>query len=305
MKILLTGSSGMVGRNLLDHQESKKYKIITPSSRELDLLDYEKLLYFLNKNKPDLIIHLAAKVGGIQANINDPFLFLNLNLKIGLNMVNASFENNIKKFINVSSSCVYPSIYQEPIKENYLLQGPLEKTNEGYALAKIAVMKLCEYISNMNQGFFYKTLIPCNLYGKNDNFDLVNAHLIPAIIRKTSEAIKQNKDIEIWGNGSARREFMYAGDFADSIFYFLEKIEKMPNAINIGLGDDYSVYEYYKIIAEKLKFKGKFLYDLTKPDGMKRKLLCTSNLKKYSWKPKHSLSEGLDKTIEYFKKYYE
>ena len=294
----------MVGRNLLDHQASKRYEIINPSSRELDLLNYDAVLDFLSKYKPDVIIHLAAKVGGIQANINDPFVFLNHNLKIGLNIVNASFENNIYKFINVSSSCVYPSIFKDPIKVSCLLQGPLEVTNEGYAIAKIAVMKLCEYITNLNQGFYYKTLIPCNLYGKYDKFDPINAHLIPAIIRKTSEAIKKNNDIEIWGNGSARREFMYAGDFADSILFFLEIIEDLPNRINIGLGDDFSVSDYYKIIAEKFNFKGKFLFDTTKPAGMKRKLLCNSNLKKYSWEPKHTLHEGLDKTIEYYLKHY-
>jgi GDP-L-fucose synthase len=221
---------------------------------------------------------------------------------MGRNIIMASKENGVKYFLNMASSCMYPREGQNPLKEDLILKGELEPTNEGYAIAKVVATRLCEYIVKENPSLQYKTVIPCNLYGKHDKFSPENSHMIPAVIKKIYEAKQNNaKEIDIWGDGLARREFMYTGDLADFVFYALENFEKMPQNINVGLGFDYTIIEYYQAIADVIGFKGKFIYDLTKPIGMRQKLIDDSKLKQFGWKHQTTLLQGIKKTLDYFK----
>lgn len=301
MKIFVTGSGGLVGHNVIDNPEIKQNELLTPRSKDLNLMDYEAVFSFISKNKPDLIIHCAGKVGGIQANMKDMYGFYTENAVMGLNLVRAAKECGVRKFINLSSSCTYPRDYKQPLKEEYTLQAELEPTNEGYALAKLSILKMCEYISKEFEGFEYKSLIPCNLYGRYDKFGEKNAHMIPSIIRKIHFA-KENKDtsVEIWGNGEARREFMYAGDLADCIAYCIKSWEKVPALMNVGLGYDYTVNEYYETVKKILGYNGSFSHDLAKPVGMKQKLLDVTRAKAVGWTAKTSLEDGIKQTYEYF-----
>lgn len=300
-RILLTGSTGMVGRNILEHNLSKKYELILPNSTELNLLDYENTCQYLKKCKPSLIIHAAGRVGGISANLNNPITFLTDNLDMGRNLVLAAKENEIRKLINLGSSCMYPRNAPNPLKESMILKGELEPSNEGYALAKIISAKLCEYISRDSLNLSYKTIIPCNLYGKYDKFDPKNSHLIPAVIKKIYEAkINQTQTVKVWGDGQARREFMYTEDLADFIYFAIEHFEKIPQYINVGIGKDYSIEEYYRIIAKVIGYDGEFTFDLSKPVGMKQKLTDITYARKLGWKHTHSLEKGIGKTYQYY-----
>jgi len=302
MKILLTGAGGMVGRNILEHPLSTVHQILTPSRTQLDLLNPEQISVYLEKNQPDLIIHAAGVVGGIQANIAKPVKFLVDNLNMGTNLIMSARNAGIKKLLNLSSSCMYPRYATNPLQETFILGGELEPTNEGYALAKIAATRLCEYINREDESFIYKTIIPCNLYGKYDKFSPQHSHMIPAVIKKLYDAKNNALDqIDIWGDGQARREFMYAGDLADFIYFAISRIELMPQNINVGLGFDYSINEYYEAIAEVTEYKGKFVNDLSKPVGMKQKLIDDTQLSKFGWKAKTSLKEGLEETFKYYK----
>lgn len=301
MKIFVTGSGGLVGHNVIDNPEIKQNELLTPRSKELNLIDYEAVVSYIKKNQPDLIIHCAGKVGGIQANMKDMYGFYTDNAVMGINLVRAAKECGVKKFINLSSSCTYPRDYKQPLKEEYTLQAELEPTNEGYALAKLSVLKMCEYISKECEGFEYKSLIPCNLYGRYDKFGEKNAHMIPSIIRKIHFA-KENKEfsVEIWGSGEARREFMYAGDLVDCIAYCIQNWDKVPALMNVGLGYDYTVNEYYETIKKILGYEGNFTHDLTKPVGMKQKLLDVTRAKDIGWTAKTSLEDGVKQAYEYF-----
>lgn len=302
MKILLTGGSGMVGMNILEYSKKHEYTFLSPSSKELNLLNYTSVDNFIKKNNPDFIIHAAGKVGGIQANIAEPVNFLVDNMDMGRNIIMAAKNNSIKNLLNLSSSCMYPRNAKNPLSEDLILQGELEPTNEGYAIAKVMTTRLCEYIMKEDSDKNYKTVIPCNLYGKYDKFDLKNSHMIPAVIRKIHEAKRLgNKEIDVWGDGSARREFMYAEDLASFIFYAISNFKLMPQNINVGLGEDYTINEYYKCIARIIGFEGSFIHDLTKPIGMKQKLIDDSRLKTFGWSSKTSLQEGLTKTFEFYK----
>ena len=299
--IYLSGSNGMVGKNILEHYASKNFTILKPKRSELDLLKYNELDTFLAKNKPDLIIHAAGIVGGIEANIKQPVKFFIENIQMGMNILNASKKNKVKRFINLSSSCMYPRNSEKALTEDQLLTGELEPTNEGYALAKCAITKLCEYINKEDNSLSYKSVIPCNLYGRYDNFDLNTSHMVPAVIRKIYEAKKNNLDsIDIWGDGSARREFMFTADLADFIYFSINNFEKMPQNINVGIGIDYSINEYYKAIADVIGYKGKFNNDFSKPVGMKKKLIDINKLKKFGWSHKTSLESGIKQTYQYF-----
>ena len=299
--ILLTGCSGMVGRNIINHNFSQNYKILSPTSSDLNLLNYKDIEDYIAFNKPELIIHAAGIVGGIEANINYPVKFLVNNMQMGLNILMASKIQKVKKFINFSSSCMYPRDAKNPLSEDLILKGELEPTNEGYALAKLTSTRLCEYITREDSSFSYKTVIPCNLYGKYDDFNHDSSHMIPGVIRKIHEAKNKNlKFVNIWGDGLARREFMYAADIADFIYYAVENFNKMPQNINVGLGLDYSIIEYYKIIAEVIGYKGKFNHDMTKPTGMKRKLIDDKRLNEFGWSHQTSLELGIKKTYKYF-----
>jgi GDP-L-fucose synthase len=304
MKIFITGSSGMVGHNLLENEDIIKHDILKSVSSELNLLNFNDIKAYLKKTKPDMIIHCAGKVGGIQANMKDMYNFFTNNVLMGINLVKAAKECGIKKILNLSSSCAYPRDYQNPLKEDYILQAALEPTNEGYALAKLSILKMCEYISKEYPEYQYKTFIPCNLYGRWDKFDKVNSHMIPSVIRKIHHAvISETQTIEIWGDGTARREFMYASDLASCIARAIENFDDVPNIMNIGLGFDYSINEYYEIIKKILKYNGSFIHNTSMPVGMKQKLLDISLQTRWGWKSKVTLEQGIEKTYQFFLEY--
>lgn len=291
----------MVGKNFIENQQSQNYNIITPTRDELNLLEFDKINSYLSVNKPDFIIHAAGRVGGIQANINDPLLFLLENAEIGKNLVVAAKNHNINKLINLSSSCVYPKNMDVELEEDFILTGMLEPTNEGYALAKIFVQKLCSYINAENTEKFYKTIVPCNLFGKYDKFSLDTGHLLPNIINKIYHAkINNNNKVTIWGDGSVKREFMYVNDFTDFLYYAINNFSQMPEVINVGVEKDYSILEYYNIVAKCLDWKGRFEFDKTKPVGQKQKKVSVKRLKKFGWKCKTPIEKAVQETIQYY-----
>ena len=301
-KIFLTGGTGMVGSNIREHSESHKYTLFSPSSKEVDLTNYEQVNNYIAEVQPDIIIHSAGLVGGIQANIKNPVGFLVKNLQMGLNVILAAQQNNVKKLLNLASSCMYPRDMEIGLTEDMILKGELEPTNEGYALAKVVATRLCEYMNREDEKWQYKTAIPCNLYGKYDKFDPKHSHMVPAVIRKIYEAKENNIDeVEIWGDGLSRREFMYAGDLADFVYYALAHFDKMPQNLNVGLGRDYTINEYYQAIAKVIGYEGTFTHDLSKPMGMKKKMIDNTLLTAFGWQPKTPLEEGIKQTLEYFK----
>ena len=305
MRILLTGASGMVGRNLLENPGNSVFEILAPTRGELNLLNYSAVERYFKNKQPDMIIHAAGLVGGIQANIKEPVRFLLDNLDIGRNVIVAARQAGIRKVMNLGSSCMYPRNGSNPLVESDILRGELEPTNEGYALAKIIASRLCEYIGRENAEFNYKTLVPCNLYGRWDKFDPEHSHLIPAIIHKIHQAkVTSHDEVVIWGDGTARREFMYAGDFADCIVNAICNYDSMPTIINIGLGHDYAVNEYYEAVAEVIGYKGRFVHDLSKPVGMNRKMVDISRQDKWGWKSRVDLHEGLTQTYEFYLQHY-
>ncbi len=291
----------MVGRNILDLVDDLDFEILAPPRKELDLSDYETVVDWIKTKEPDGVIHAAGHVGGIQANLAQPVAFLTKNIDLSKNLILAARASNVKFLLNLGSSCMYPRNADNPLIESSILSGSLEPTNEGYAIAKIFSLRLCEYIRKENQSLFYKTLVPCNLFGKYDKFDPSNSHLIPAIIHKTHKAkVDQSDIVEIWGDGSARREFMLASDFAKLVTLSLKNIEKIPNVMNIGLGYDYSINEYYKCVASVVGFEGKFSYNLEKPVGMTRKLVSIDWQKKFGWICSTPLEEGIRLTYRHY-----
>lgn len=305
MKVLLTGSSGMVGRNILEHPDSKHFNFLTPSSLELNLLDKSKVNDYLENHQPDMIIHTAGRVGGIQANLREPVRFFIENLEMSTNIILSARKNGITKFLNLGSSCMYPKDVEGFLNEDFILKGQLEPTNEGYALAKISASRLCEYIMLEEKIYQYKTLIPCNLYGRWDKFDPNYSHMIPAVIHKIHSAVIDGKtDVEIWGDGTVRREFMYAGDLADCVIRAIDHFEELPNIMNIGLGYDYEVLEYYQAIAEIIGYKGNFIFNLNKPVGMRQKLLDVDRQIEWGWRSKTSLKQGLLNTYKFYLENY-
>jgi len=299
--ILLTGGSGMVGRNILENPAAENYNFIYPKSEELNLLDFSAVNRYVSKVNPEFIVHAAGQVGGIQANIASPVDFLINNLDMGRNILLSARNAGVKKLLNLASSCIYPRLAPNPLSEEYILKGELEPTNEGYALAKIFTLRLSEYINKEDETLIYKTFIPCNLYGKYDNFETAHSHLIPAIIHKVHCAkIKNDKTVEIWGDGSARREFMYVGDLAKAIFKVFENFEKTPNLLNIGTGIDYSINEYYQTIADVIGWSGDFTYNLKMPVGMRQKLVSITRQSKWGWKPETSLRSGIKNSYDYY-----
>ena len=299
--LLLTGGSGLVGRNIQNHYASNKWNIIAPTSNDLNLMDYTAVKSFFNACKPDIILHCAGRVGGISANIMEPVAFLDTNIIIGRNVIMGAREAKIKRLINLASTCIYPREAQNPLKEECILEGKLEPTNEGYAIAKIVALRLCQYIRKEDPGYNYKTLIPCNLYGKFDKFNPKKSHLLPAIIHKIHHAkITDKQSVEIWGDGSARREFMYVEDLADAIYFAMESILDIPDLMNIGVGTDYTIKEYYESVAKAIGWRGEFVFDHSKPTGMAQKLSDTNLQSKWGWQPKTTLKEGIRLTYKYY-----
>lgn len=301
MRVLVTGASGMVGKNIIEQSSQFDVELVTPPSRELNLLCKTSVEDFFKDNSVDAVIHCAGLVGGIQANIANPVKFFYDNMQMGLNIIMGAREAGIQKLINLGSSCMYPRDAQNPLKESSVLKGELEPTNEGYAIAKVGASRLCNYIVQEHSDFAYKTLIPCNLYGRHDKFSKHNSHMIPAVIDKVHSAAKNGVDkVEIWGDGTARREFMYAGDLAEIILQALANIRSLPQVLNIGLGYDYSINEYYEAIANVVGFKGSFVHDLTKPVGMRQKLVDVIQMHNQGWKSKTSLKDGVRQTYNFY-----
>ena len=299
-RILITGSSGMLGTSLI---KNSKYVIFTPNRKKLNLFNFNKVKDYIKKNRINFVIHCAAKVGGIQDNMNYQLDYLVENLNINKNIIMASYENGVKNFLNISSSCIYPKNIKK-ISENLIFKGDFEPTNEGYAVSKFISIKLCKFISK-KYGYNYKTLVPTNLYGPNDKYDLQKSHLLAAIIKKLSDAKKKIKKIEIWGDGKAKREFMYVSDLSDAIWFSVKNFNKIPIILNIGTGKDYSVLDYYKKVSKIIYPEAKFYFSKEKPSGMRRKLLDVSKSKKLGWKAKVSLTSGIIKTYKDYKKKYE
>lgn len=302
MKVLVTGSRGMVGRNVVETCPNETFTVLNPSRQELDLLDAQAVNNYFKHHQPDAVIHAAGLVGGIQGNINRPVDFLVQNFDMGRNVIMAARNHGVTRLINMASSCMYPRNYVRPLREEDVLMGELEPTNEGYAIAKIAMTRLCEYIHRENELLHYKTIIPCNLYGRYDKFDLVSSHLVPAAIRKVVEAHEAGHDtVEIWGDGQARREFMLASDLADLAWYALMHIETMPQTLNAGIGFDFTINECYAAIANAVGYQGRFVHDLNRPVGTKQKLMDITKLREFGWTHRHDLTSGIPIAVDYFK----
>jgi len=300
-KLLITGGSGMVGRNILEHPMASDWDILAPGSRELDLTDAGAVQDYIARHRPDVVLHAAGKVGGIQANMAEPIAFLDRNLTMSRNIIMAAYDGGVRRFLNLASTCMYPRAAENPLREEMILTGELEPTNEGYALAKIMATRLCQYIRRQDPAAQYKTLIPCNLYGRHDKFDPKNSHLLPAIIHKVHTAKQTGADsVEIWGDGTARREFMYAGDLADAVLRAVADLDALPELMNCGLGHDYTINEYYQAVAEVIGWDSNFVHDLSKPVGMKRKLCATDRQAAWGWSAPTSLSDGIRATYEHY-----
>jgi len=302
-RIFLAGHNGMVGSAIFRKLKKLNYKnIFTVSKKKVNLINQKKVSNYLKKIKPDAVILAAAKVGGIKANNERKADFIFENISIQNNVINSSYQNGVKNLIFLGSSCVYPKKAKIPIKEDYLLSGYLEKTNEPYAIAKIAGIKLCESY-NYQYGLNYKCLMPCNAYGLNDNYDLYESHFFPALIVKIINSIKKNKDyIEIWGSGKPLREVIFSDDIADACIYFLNK-KTNHSLINIGTGIEKSIVDYAKFIMRHLGVDLKIKHKNVKFDGTFRKLMDLSLAEKYGWKYKTDLEKGITLTInDYLKK---
>jgi GDP-L-fucose synthase len=301
-KIFLAGHNGLVGSAILRILKKYGFKnIITVNRLDLDLTNQQKVFSFLSKKRPAAVIIAAAKVGGILDNSKYRGEYIYENLSIQNNIIHGSYLNKVKNLIFLGSSCVYPKNCNQPIKEKYLLTKELEYTNEPYAVAKIAGIKLCESY-NLQYGTNYKCLMPSNAYGPNDNYNLNSSHFFPALIRKVYESVKKNKkEIILWGTGKAKRELIYVDDVAEACLFFLKRHTE-ECLINIGIGKDKTIKQYAEFIIKKLGVKLQIKFDNKKPDGTPRKLLDVSLAKRYGWYPKISLSEGFDITYKNFLK---
>lgn len=298
-KIYVAGHRGMVGSAIVRNLQAKGYtNILTRNKIQLDLLDQRSVVEFLAYQKPDYIFLAAAKVGGIQANNTYRADFIYQNLMIEANLIHAAHQAGVNRLLFLGSSCIYPRDCAQPIKEEYLLTGPLEPTNEPYAIAKIAGIKLCESY-NRQYGRQYVSVMPTNLYGPNDNYDLNNSHVLPALLRKTHEA-KQRGDakLEVWGSGKPMREFLYVDDMADACVYLMEHENVTEGLYNVGTGTDVTIRELAETIMETVGFKGEIAFDASKPDGTPRKLLDVSALKAQGWSASTTLREGIRRAYE-------
>ena len=305
IKIYIAGHKGMVGSAILRKLKTEGYKnLITINSSELDLRIQSKVETFINDHSPDLIINAAAIVGGIWANNNAPYQFLMDNMLIQNNLLKASVNCNVKKFIFLGSSCIYPKLASQPIKEEYLLSGPLEETNQWYALAKITGVKLVESIRK-EYGFDYVSLMPTNLYGPNDNFDEMTSHVIPGMISKFHKAKIENlNSVTLWGDGSPLREFLYVDDLADAIFLFINK-KAQDFIYNVGSNDEVSILELAELISSTVEFKGEILWDSKYPNGTQRKKLDSQKINDFGFKPNYFLRKnGLTAVYNWFKNNY-
>jgi len=299
MKVYIAGSTGMVGRSLVKRfKRDASFEVCTTNSKDLDLRNKSDVMDFFIDIKPDVVIDAAAKVGGIYANSIQPIDFLVDNLTIQNNLMTAAHQIGCSRFIFLSSSCVYPKFANQPIKESYLLTGELEKTNQAYATAKIAGMKLIEsFQSQFDRKWF--SVMPTNLYGEFDNFSKESSHVLPAMIRKFHEAKINNESVTLWGDGSPLREFLHVEDLADAILLLLNRY-KENEPVNIGVGEDLSIMDLSNLIKDVVGFTGEVYWDPTKPNGTPRKLLDVSKLKDLGWEPKIDLVQGITTTYKWF-----
>lgn len=304
-KILITGGNGMVGKALVKKLGGEGYNnLLLPNSKELNLRNQKEVEDYFSINKPEYVFHLAAKVGGIAANMNYPAEFLYDNLAMETNVIESSRKNDVKKLLFLGSSCIYPRECPQPMKEEDLLTGKLEPTNEGYALAKICGLKLCEFY-NKQYGTDFINLMPPNIYGVNDHFESEKSHVISALITKFNDANKNKAEsVEIWGTGVSRREFLYVDDAADAMFYFMKNYsaKDISPFVNIGSGEDISIKELAFLIKDMIGYKGELKFDPSKPDGMPKKLLDSSKAADLGWKAKTGLKDGLKNTIDWYLK---
>jgi len=301
-KIFVAGHRGMVGSALIRGLETAGFnKLLKRDRSELDLGDSEAVTKFFQNEKPEVVIFAAAKVGGIKANNEQPVEFLLENLRVQNNVIAAAHESGVRKLLFLGSSCIYPKLAPQPIPESALLSGPLEPTNEAYAIAKIAGVKLCQAFSR-EYGANFISAMPTNLYGPNDNFDLETSHVLAALLRKAYEAKKSSaRELVVWGTGTPRREFLHVDDCASACLFLLEKYDS-PEIINVGCGEDISIHELAELICDVVGFDGELSWDKTKPDGTPRKLLDLSKLRGFGWTPTIPLRDGIAQTYEWFLK---
>ncbi|WP_276091073.1 GDP-L-fucose synthase [Pedobacter sp. JY14-1] len=297
-KIYVAGHKGMVGSAIVRKLQAEGFEnIITRTSKELDLTNQQAVNAFFASEKPDFVFLAAAKVGGIMANNTFRGQFLYENLMIQNNVIHAAYINNVTKLMFLGSSCIYPKLAPQPLKEDYLLTGELEPTNEPYAIAKIAGIKMCDAYRSQ-YGCNYISVMPTNLYGPNDNYDLNNSHVLPALIRKVITAKNNNEpSVTIWGTGTPKREFLYVDDLADACFYLMQTYDQ-PGLVNIGVGEDVSILELAQLITRVVGYTGEIITDTSKPDGTPRKLMDVSKLHAQGWKAKVSLQEGITRVFQ-------
>lgn len=299
-KIYVAGHRGLVGSAICRELQNQGYtNIITRTHSQLDLICQADVESFFQTEKPEYVFLAAAKVGGIVANMNAPADFLYENIAISSNVIHSAYKNNVKKLLFLGSSCIYPRACPQPIKEDYLLTSELESTNEGYAIAKIAGLKMCEYY-NTQYGANFISAMPCNMYGIGDNFDLEKSHVLPALMRKFHEAKLNNQDeVVVWGTGKPRREFLFSDDLADACLYLMNNYND-SQFVNIGSGVDNTIEEIANIIKDVVGYEGKMVFDTTKPDGTMNKLMDVTKINNSGWKAKTSFKDGIEKTYNWY-----
>jgi GDP-L-fucose synthase len=308
-KIFISGHNGMVGSHIYAVLKKSKNKLIIADKKALNLLDQSKVFKFLKEKKPDQVYICAAVVGGIIANSTMPAKFIYENLAISINLIHGCLLNDVKKILYLGSSCIYPKLSKIPIKEDCLLGGFLEKTNEAYAISKIAGLAMCKFYNQQYKNIDYRTVMPCNLYGPGDNYDPNFGHVIPSLIYKFHKAkIENKKQVVLWGDGTPKREFLHARDMAEACIYLMNLSKskfynlKKNNSehINLGSGYEVSISKLSKIISKIIEYKGKIVFDKTKPNGTKRKLLDSSRIAKMGWKPKIRIKQGIEQSYKDF-----
>jgi len=300
-KVFVAGNRGLVGSAIVRNLINKGYKNIYSAPRtHFDLRDQNDVEKYFETNRPEYVFLAAAKVGGIKANNDYPAQFIRDNLQIQTNVIDAAYRHGVKKLLFLGSSCIYPKFATQPITEDQLMTGPLEPTNDAYAIAKIAGIKMCQTY-RQQYGFNAISLMPTNLYGPNDNFDLETSHVLPAMIAKFHNATQNNESVNLWGDGSAMREFLHVDDLAEACYVCMQNYNESEH-INVGTGEDVKIWELANIISEVVDFPGEITWDFTKPNGTPRKVLNVDKIKSLGWEPKIGLREGIELTYEWFLK---